>query len=293
MAEENAGTGTDNTGGTPAATHWYDGIDAEITDHFRNRGLLNGDARNAAVEMARSHRAAEALIGVPADRVLRLPADPNDAAAMDAVYTRLGRPAKAEEYNFGEVKYASGDKLGDDFTGRARNLAFALNLPPAQAQRMVSEIVKWSDAEDAREAQEAQVAQKEAEDRLKANWGANYDANLFIAKNAAQRLGISAEAVDALTKLNGVGYDKVLEMFRDLGVRLGEDKFVTTQDGKGGGNTVMTKEQAFDKYFELTSDADFTSKYLNGDGAAKRELEGLFNFFTASELQAERSKRRG
>jgi hypothetical protein len=126
------------------------------------------------------------------------------------------------------------------------------------------------ESERADAAVSADKVQKEA-DALKANWGANFNANWVIAENAMKALGVDAETLAALK--NTVGGAKAAEMFRQIGTRIGEDKFIMSS--VGGGNGIMTKDQAQATLAEKKRDKEWTKKLLAGDVTAKREEDNL------------------
>src|SRR5258708_6406048 len=103
--------------GTPPASDkpWHDGLAAEDVGYFQNRGWDKVDAKTAAINAAKAHREAEKLIGAPADKIIRLPNDPNDAEAWRQVRLRLGAPKDAKEYDFSTVKFADGTDLDEPF----------------------------------------------------------------------------------------------------------------------------------------------------------------------------------
>src|SRR5260370_9678121 len=83
---------------------WFDGLAEPIKAHITNRGHDKEDAPTAAAKLAEAHFAAQRLIGVPPENVLRLPKDGADPHYIDA-YKRvaaLGAPADAAGYTFAE-----------------------------------------------------------------------------------------------------------------------------------------------------------------------------------------------
>src|SRR5205807_108285 len=160
--------------------------------------------------------------------------------AWDAVWQRLGKPAEAKGYDFTDVKFSDGTPLEEDFVNAVREAAFKLHLPKDAATSITRAFAKYLD--DAEVAEKAEKTAKLAEQKaaLKKNWGANEAANMFVAQRAAAALGIAPETVSALEGV--IGYDKIMEMFRSIGAKIGEDKFITGQQQAAGG--AMTREQA-------------------------------------------------
>lgn len=282
--------GTDNGGGAPPPpppATWYEGktADAEIIGHIQTKGWDKKPVHEAALEAIKAHRDAEKYIGAPANQIIRLPTDPKDEAGWKGVWQRLGAPADAKDYDFTGIKTAAGTDIGEDVQGFVRAQAAALNMPKDNAKALAAALVKFTDDKITADAAErtAQIDVQRAE--LKKNWGPNWDANLLTAKNAAAALGVSPETVAALEGMAGVGYAKVMEMFRTIGSKIGEDKFVTNP---GGGPGVMTREQAIAKKAELMNDSVWTERYLKGDNAAVREMTALNTLIVGDDTEPSR-----
>lgn len=255
---------------TPAP--WYagvEGVDAELTGHLQNRGWDKLEPPKAAAAAAKAHREAEKLIGLPANRVIRLPEDMNNADGMKDVWTRLGKPTDAKEYDFTPVKRGN-QPLDEKTTDFLRNLAFQSNLSKDGALRLAQEFAKFNDTADALSAADRTAALDAEKVELKKNWGANEGANTVIAQNAAKALGVTPEHLAALEKT--IGYAKVMEMFRTIGTKIGEDKFVVAPNGSPG---VMTRDQAVAKKGELMKDEAWVARYNKGDREAYREMLSL------------------
>ena len=73
----------------PAAAWWQGKVDEATAGYFKNRGWDGKSADEVAILAANAHREAEKFIGAPADKLVRLPAQPNDEAGWREVYSRL------------------------------------------------------------------------------------------------------------------------------------------------------------------------------------------------------------
>ncbi len=265
-------TETTTTTTTPPAP-WYtgvEGVDAELTGHFQNRGWDKLAPPAVAVAAAKAHREAEKLIGVPATRLLRLPEDMANADGMKEVWSRLGKPADAKDYDLTTVKRGNAplDEKTQDFL---RSVAFSTNLSKDGALRLAQEFAKFNDGLDSSSAADRAAALATEKAELKKNWGANEAANNLVAAGAAKALGVSPEHLAALE--NVIGYAKVMEMFRTIGTKIGEDKFVTAPGGGSPG--VMTRDGAVAKKAELMRDTAWTKRYLDGGREEVREMTAL------------------
>ena len=77
---------------TPAApaapADWTAGLPEEMKGYVQNKGFKDPSA------VVESYRNFEKLMGVPQDRMIKLPEKAEDKAAWDSIYNRLGRPEK-------------------------------------------------------------------------------------------------------------------------------------------------------------------------------------------------------
>jgi len=254
----------------PPAAAWHAGFDADTVGYLQNRGLADKTAAEAFLATAKAHREAERFVGAPAAELVRLPKDATDENGWRTVWSRLGKPADAKEYDLSGAKFADGSEPDEAFQDWFRNSAFAANLPKDAAGRVATEFVKYLEGNAAAEAAEQTAALAESRAALAKNWGGNYNQNLLIAQNAARALGFDQETVTNFE--NAVGYEKIMEMFRTIGSKIGEDSLVKGGAGPGG---VMTVEQAEARITELKADKDFVKRYMAGGAPEKREMESL------------------
>lgn len=263
-------------------TPWYQGkVDERTIGHWQNRypGKLD-DPVAIAIEATKSHIAAETLIGVPANQIVRLPTDEADEAGWKNVWARLGVPATAAEY---DLKNADGTPLDPKLEGVLRETVAKANLPKAAASQVaasVSKILADQQAETLAVTTAAIAAEKEA---LAKNWGANRDINMLAAKTAAAALKVTPEEVAALEST--IGYARVMEMFRSIGAKTGEPRFI---GGSPDGSGVMSRAQAVDRKAELMKDKQFAQRYLSGEAAAGREMTALNTIIVGDDTESSR-----
>lgn len=278
---ESAGT-TTTTETTAAATTaaatttskpWYEGkVDDQLLGHMQTLGWHTKSPEDAAIEAAKAHREARSYIGMPETRLLKLPADPvKDSDGMRAVFQRLGAPKEAKEYDFANVKFADGAALDDVFSTTMRNALYNANVPKDAATGIVQSVVKFM--EDAEKADHAEASAKitEARANLAKNWGSKFEANKFIAGQAAQKLGITPEAIQAME--NAVGYDKVMDAFLQIGLKTGEARYIAGENPADGG--IMSRQQAQARLAEMESDKEFGKRITAGETAAVREWKAV------------------
>lgn len=259
---------------------WYGKItDQDTRGYFENRGLHVKTIEEALLDTAKAHREAQKLIGVPQDQLVRVPKADAPEAELQAYRTRLGIPSDPAQYDFTTVKKADGSVPDQATIDRAREMAATLQLPKDKAPELLARLVK-ADESAATETAAVTTAKLEQERAaLKTNWGENYAVNEVIAKQAGQALmeatGMKPEEIAAATKTieDSIGYAKTMELFRQIGLKTGEGRFV--QNNNPANHGLMTQDGAVARLNELKADTAFTKRYLDGDAAARREMDAL------------------
>jgi len=283
--------GTETPGAAVAvaagATPWFHGkVDADILAHWQNKGYDVNDPIKVSTELTKAYREAEKLVGAPPTQVVRIPVDPvKDPDGMKAVFQRLGMPIDPKDYDFPVLKNDKGevtDKALEAALRTAANDAFltkeAANKVAGAITKHLSEVAKAKQAEDA-------AALADEKSKLAANWGTNSDKNKIIAQNAAAAFKVSPEEISALEKL--IGYSRVMEMFRDIGSRIGEAKFFGTGSGDGSGNRIATRDQAKARIEELKSDKEWVKRYTGGGKAEMREMTDLTKLVVGDSIEGQ------
>ena len=262
-ANESGGTGNENA-------PWYGTPEAEVLGYMQARGLDKMKPEEAAIAAIGFHREAEKLIGAPADQLIRLPKDAADVEGWNKVHAKLGVPADAKEYDFSALKYSDGSTMKETEVEELRTLAAELKLPKATAALLGQKLMGLNEkAESGKSALfEGELAQEK--DKLAKNWGHNAATNQVVADNAMLKLGITEEQKEALKGV--IGYSAVMEMFRDIGVKIGEDRFVR---GGPNNNQVMTKDEAGARLESLRNDSAWFQRYQSGDAVATKEFNDL------------------
>lgn len=258
-------------GGGPAATSWYSSAEPTVLGHMQTKGWDKLTPDQAALKAAHSHFELEKMRGVPEDQLLRLPKDASDEAGWNAVHARLGVPAKAEDYSFDAIKKADGTPLDKPFTDEVRQLAHELKLPQNQAVLFAQKLAARVETEAKNEQAVYEAELSKEKTTLKTNWGQNAPQNMVIAQNAARKLGVTDDAIKSLEGI--VGYAKVMDMFLNIGQKIGEDTFV--RNGAPQGNGVVTREQAMARLAIMEKDQVWAQKFSSGDAAAAREFDAL------------------
>jgi hypothetical protein len=116
---------------------------------------------------------------------LPLPKDASDVEGWKTVWEKLGKPEKADDYALAKPEALDPSLWSEDDAKAFQQFAHANNLLPAQAKALVEWQASRTIAEVTAATTAAQVQRAEAEKSLKAEWGAEFDENLRLARHVA------------------------------------------------------------------------------------------------------------
>lgn len=246
-----------------AAKPWHDGVDTELIGHAQNKGWKLDDPKESFSAAAKVARDLERHFGVPADRIVKIPAADAKSEDIRAYYERIGAPKEANEYDLSAVKDpAIADSLRATMheRGVSKDAASALAASVAKALESATTTQTTLDA--------AKLVEEKA--KLKTNWGDKYDYNHLQAMEGARKAGISQEGVKAIE--SQIGYADTMEHFRRVGSGMSEDAF---HQGGGPNGNPTTREGARAKLSELEADKAWGKRLTSGDPVAGAEWRAL------------------
>ena len=192
--------------------------------------------------LAKSYVNAQRMIG--ADKIA-LPGKSATADEWREVYTRLGAPTSAKEYQFdGDVP------LEENYLNSFREHALNAGLRPSQANEMMNFIRSTIQGMDENMSQTAEKARYEAEQELRQEFGQAFEQRLEMAQLAAKNLLGSTDMFDNIQLSDGrmLGdHPEIIRMFSNLASQIGEDNLAgdTTE-------LIMTPEEASRQIAEMT-----------------------------------------
>lgn len=208
-----------------------------------------------------SHRNLEKLVGVPADKLLRLPTD-DSPEAWNAVYDKLGRPKDAAGYNLPLPAGANPDfakAAGEWFHGAGLTIAQARKVTEAWNAHMTGATKAATEA--AAETEKADIA------KLKSEWGPAWEQHANLVDTAAKRLGMTVEQLQALKA--AMGNSAAMKFMHNIGTKVGiEGDWV--EAGKAGA-IPPTKEQAQAQIAQLRGSGDFAKRFNSPDVSVRSE----------------------
>jgi len=235
-------------------TNWYDGLNIED----ENIGVIQKKGWSDANSIIKSYRELEKFSGRDKNDFIEIPKE--EDGDWSAVYSRLGRPDKAEDYELQDT----------DFAKAAKEVLFKEGITKKQAKALEKWIDEYSQSQakatEEKIAAEAEARGKASVEALKKAWGADFDKNIAISKNTAKDLNITDEELNAVESILGAErFGKIL-----LGLSKPSDSNQPLTGYKTGGSE--TKEMAKLRIEELKSDPEFMKKFSSGDEKSVQEL---------------------
>lgn len=221
-------------GSQPAANagQWFDSFDADTKTWIGGMGLDKLDPSQALAKVLPMYRGAESKLGVPADKLLRMPKDDNDAEGFMQIMTKLGRPEKPEDYG---IQAPEGD--AGEFLKTATGWFHELGIPKRQAAGLAT---KWNEHVQATQNADMErwnARHDEEITALKAEWkGEDFDKNMDLARRVMGAMGYNADQLKAIER--AVGPKAMLMGFQKFGSAIGEHRFVGDGNANFGGGSI-------------------------------------------------------
>jgi len=254
------GVSGETSGADGAPEGWLAGVaDADLRGYGESKGFATPEDALSA------YRNLERLMGVPKDRLLKLPEKPDDPA-WGEVYERLGRPKEAGHYSVPEALRE------DPVVGKMRDVAHKANLTSAQWDAMHGALQATAEALTAERAASWEARSESELAALKTEWGSAYDQKVEMGRRAARLAGWDAETLSALESALGTG--KLLRDMSALGARLAEAGYVATTDADRPGFVPgMSAAAAQAEIKRLQRDSAFVGRLNSGDREARAVWE--------------------
>jgi len=217
---------------------WFDSIEIpEVKELMATKGYKDPAAvAHAYWSLNKLHNGAADVIAIP---------DAKTATAEDwaKVHTALGRPEKADAYQF-EFDKNGAQVVDESFVGFAKTAFHEAGLSSKQAQAIVS---KWQAFVGERMKASAggmELEDQRSVDTLKSQLGSEFDNHVASGQKTVKALGLSSRTLGALEQ--AMGLPASIELMARLG------RLVAS-----GGTTLDTPEAARVKIQELLSDKEY------------------------------------
>jgi hypothetical protein len=260
---DGAGNGTGGEGGTP----WT----AVITDPDV-KGFAELKGWKGPEDAVKSYRDLEKFQGVPAERLLKLP-ETGDADGWKAINAKLGfaPPTEAKDYN---LPVPDGFERGfaDAMSAKFHEIGV-----PTEMGRKIAEAANAFNIEQMKLAeQQLDLEHKQDGEKLKAEWGGNYDKLTQLADRASDEIvkkgWISPQEMELMR--DALGSAKWMKLMANLGSQQGEAAF-HTNDQSQGGSYAMTPDAARVRLNQLAKDGEWMKRLEAGGVKEKQEYAQL------------------
>lgn len=256
---------------------WFDGFADEDRGYIQNKGWNNDDGTK---NLLASYKNLEKLRGVPEERLLKLPEKLDDVEAMGKIYEKLGRPAKAEDYEF---KAPEGIEVDADRMKWAAGLSHSMGLNKTQYKALVENTLKYEGELQAAYGQRIEQERLQSFTKLKDEWGSAYDERRVLAERGLMHF-MNDKSPEAIGKLQqALGHAEVMKLFANIGSSIAEDK-VPSSDGVRpfGYSPEQAKADRTSLMNELAGDKARLAVYNSGKGADYEKMQRLIKIATGA-----------
>lgn len=217
--------------------------------------------------LAKSYVHAQRQLG--ADKIV-VPSKHASEEDWNAVFSKLGKPETLEQY---ELKPLEGNTTDDEVFSKFKEIAYANNLLPQQAQKVYDWYNSLAGEMVEKQRIENEGLYNEQLQGLKQEWGDGFTDKVQLAQGAVLHVG--GEDLKNYMNESGLGNDVTLiKAFAKVAEVLGEDKF---QDGRifTGGYTVEDSKQKVEEVMGDVNNPYFDRKHP-GHAAAVKEMSTHF-----------------
>ncbi len=252
-----------DNGGSSAP--WYAGVsDPDL------RGLAELKKWDSADKALQSYKHLESHMGVPPERLLKLPEKPDDPGWGD-IKAKLGfaAPDTPEAYEL-DVPEGFDQDYAKAVAAKAKELGIPKHMLKGLAEHNNGLVKAALEAQEKAEAQR----QTDALAALRLDWGGTYEQTMALAQRAEETVmreaGLSQEAVDAWRAADPQGYYK---MQAYIGSKMGEARRI--DGGTAPEQQHMSPEAARVRLKERMADGDWFKRWEAGDVDARSEWKRL------------------
>ena len=215
-------------------------------------------------KLAKSYVNAVKMIGGNPDNMVAIP---DEGETWDDFYNKIGRPEKANDYQFGDE---NGELDG------FREFAHDTGLTQDQADNILKLYGDIQEEQEEAHQNGLEELRTNTTMELQKEWGKNYDGKMDYAKRAFAQF--ATPELSQLMDESGMGnHPEMLRVFAKVGELMGEDSLVV---GTGLGSSQLSPEQAQQEIQALYSDKEFSKSYRDnkdpGHKTAMGKMERLF-----------------
>lgn len=274
--------GEGGQGGTPPS--WYQGDAFKALPPDSHGWLQRFKAPEEAIVAGWN---AVKHVGVPPDRLLKLPEKPDDPA-WGEIRARVGwkAPEKPEDYGI-----AVPDGYPTEYATAIASEAHKLGIPKDAMAGLVAANQRFVEA--AQQAHDAKVraAIDQADSVLKANLGPRYAETNELVQRELQRVGFKPEQIEALETAAALNGPEAVVAFRQMAIDLATARREAPNHDGGATGGDLDAAGAQSKLEELARNSDWATKALQRGTPEAIERQMLIAAANGVKLSPEEAKR--
>ncbi len=209
---------------------WYDGVqNADLKGWIASKGFSD------PAQAAESAWNLEKLLGHDkAGRTIVMPKDEKDVDGWKALNAKLGVPADATGYQIPESLKA------DPLIGSLASVALEAGIPVRAFDTLLNKMAPIAIEAEAKAEREAQAASAAELEKLKGEWGGEFEKNSEFARRFLRQSGLTDEQMAGIEK--AIGTTAMLKTFHSWGAKTAESNFVDTDRSGVGGKLVAQRQ---------------------------------------------------
>lgn len=204
-----------------------------------------------------SYRHLEKMVGVPHDRIIKIPGEKDGPEAWTQMYDRLGRPKDASGY---QIPLPEGDK--GEFAKAMAPLFHKAGLTQSQVQTLATEYNTMLAAEQTKQTEAAKLAHQAEMSQLQQEWGAKWQQNNDAVDKAAEAFGFTKDQLLGLK--NAMGPRAAMNFLLNIASKIAVEGAFHTGNPDAG-FAAMTPAVAQAKIAELKKDKAFVQRFSSAD----------------------------
>ena len=216
-------------------------------------------------KLAKSYVNAVKKIGGNPDNLISLP---QEGESWDGLYNQLGRPERADGYDFGE----DDEGILDNY----KQFSHENGLNQEQAENILGLYNDIQEEEFNDHEQSIKDLEVQTTIDLQREWGRNFDGNMDYAKRAYAQFA-SPELSEVLDGTGLGNHPEMIRAFSKIGQMLGEESLAV---GTGLGRTQQSPQAAQEEIQGLYADKDFSKSYRDNRDpnhqTAMKKMDRLF-----------------
>jgi hypothetical protein len=187
----------------------------------------------------------------------KIPSEDADEKQWNDFYNKLGRPEKAESYEFKKDKLPEDYPWDEGFEKSMKEVAHKAGINTKQFSALAEKFLEYNGTSYLAANEASQKAVETALGELKETWKDDYEQNVNIAKHAVKAVDNEDEEITKYLESTGLGDDPVfIKLFHNIGLKILDDTLV---QGIQTNKTGKPKKGQFEP--------EFSERYGTGDNS--------------------------